>query len=150
MIRTIEQILGIHPMNQKDSAATPMTAAFTKKPNTTPFTAVPNRTSLTLGVSPVPTCGADTPAAQNPKAAPAPTTTEVPAADQQVAAQWQKWQSQQRFTGPLAKADSANPLQMDHFSWYQTHNFAKPYPGETKIYTPDKVPGAYIPSTDND
>ena len=29
MIRTIEQILGIHPMNQKDSAATPMTGAFT-------------------------------------------------------------------------------------------------------------------------
>ena len=30
MIRTIEQILGIHPMNQKDSAATPMTGAFTQ------------------------------------------------------------------------------------------------------------------------
>jgi hypothetical protein len=40
--------------------------------------------------------------------------------------------------------------QMNHFTWYQTHQFAKPYPGETKIYTPDKVPGAYIPSTDND
>jgi YVTN family beta-propeller protein len=150
MIRTIEQILGIHPMNQKDSAATPMTAAFAKKANNSPFSALSNRTSLTLGVSPVPTCGADTPAAQNPKATPAPTTTKVPAAEQQVAAQWQKWQSQQRFTGPLAKADSANPTQMDHFTWYQTHQFAKPYPGETKIYTPDKVPGAYIPSADND
>ena len=51
MIRTIEQILGIHPMNQKDSAATPMTAAFTNKPNYTPFTAVPNRTSLTAGLT---------------------------------------------------------------------------------------------------
>ncbi|GAA4510437.1 alkaline phosphatase family protein [Actinoallomurus oryzae] len=150
MIRTIEQILGIHPMNQKDSAATPMTRTFTNKPDNTPFTAVPNRTSLTLGVSPQPTCGADTPAAQNPKAAPAPTTTKVPAAEQQVAAQWQKWQSQQHFTGPLAKADSANPEQMNHFTWYQTHGFAKPYPGETKIYAPDKVPGAYIPSSDND
>jgi YVTN family beta-propeller protein len=150
MIRTIEQILGIHPMNQKDSAATPMTRAFTGKPDYTPFTALPNRTSLTLGVSPQPACGADTPAAQNPKAAPAPTTTAVPAAEQQVAAQWRKWQSQQHFTGPLAKADSANPEQMNHFTWYQTHGFAKPYPGETKIYAPDKVPGAYIPSSDND
>jgi YVTN family beta-propeller protein len=149
MIRTIEQILGIHPMNQKDSAATPMTRAFTGKPDYTPFTALPNRTSLTLGVSPQPACGADTPAAQNPKAAPAPTTA-VPAAEQQVAAQWRKWQSQQHFTGPLAKADSANPEQMNHFTWYQTHGFAKPYPGETKIYAPDKVPGAYIPSSDND
>jgi len=47
MIRTIEQILGIHPMNQKDSAATPMFAAFTDHPDYTPFTAVPNQTSLT-------------------------------------------------------------------------------------------------------
>jgi hypothetical protein len=39
MIRTIEQILGIHPMNQKDSAATPMATAFTSKPDFTPFTA---------------------------------------------------------------------------------------------------------------
>src|SRR2546423_291957 len=41
MIRTIEQILGIHPMNQKDTAASPMRAAFTRQPNFTPFTAVP-------------------------------------------------------------------------------------------------------------
>src|SRR4051812_22220131 len=32
MIRTIEQILGIHPMNQKDSAATPMRGASTPRP----------------------------------------------------------------------------------------------------------------------
>src|SRR5262249_31728542 len=32
MLRTIEQILGMRPMNQKDSAATPMTTAFTNKP----------------------------------------------------------------------------------------------------------------------
>ncbi|MGW0203945.1 alkaline phosphatase family protein [Nonomuraea sp. NPDC003201] len=33
VIRTIEQILGIQPMNQKDSAATPMSRAFTRKPH---------------------------------------------------------------------------------------------------------------------
>jgi YVTN family beta-propeller protein len=150
MIRTIEQILGIHPMNQKDSAATPMAAAFTKTPNNTPFTAVPNRTSLTLGVSPQPTCGADTPAAQDPNAAPAPTTAKVPAAEQQVAAQWEAWKAKQPFVGPRAKADSASPVQMNHFSWYEANGWTKPYPGETKIYMPDKVPGAYIPSSDND
>jgi YVTN family beta-propeller protein len=150
MIRTIEQILGIHPMNQKDSAATPMATAFTSKPNYTPFTAVPNRTSLTLGVSPAPTCGVDTPAAQDPKAAPAPTTAKAPAAEQQVAAQWEAWKVKQPFVGPRAKADSANPEQMNHFSWYEANGWTKPYPGETKIYAPDKVPGAYIPSSDND
>ncbi|MCW2904347.1 MAG: phosphoesterase, partial [Streptosporangiaceae bacterium] len=147
MIRTIEQILGIHPMNQKDSAATPMATAFTSKPDYTPFKAVPNRTSLTLGVSPQPTCGGDTIASQYAAAQP---STKVPAAEQQVAAQWQTWKSQQRFTGPLAKADSANPEQMNHFTWYETHGWTKPYPGETKVYSPDKVPGAYIPSSDND
>jgi YVTN family beta-propeller protein len=150
MIRTIEQILGIHPMNQKDSAATPMATAFAKKPDYRPFTALPNRTSLTLGVTPAPTCGVDTPAAQNPKAAPAPTTTKVPAAEQQVAAQWEAWKVKQPFVGPRAKADSANPVQMNHFSWYEANGWTKPYPGETKIYSPDKVPGAYIPSADTD
>jgi hypothetical protein len=150
MIRTIEQILGIHPMNQKDSAATPMAAAFTKKPDNAPFSVVPNRTSLTLGVSPQPTCGVDTPAAQDPKAAPAPTTAKVPAAEQEIAAQWEAWKAKQPFVGPRAKADSANPEQMNHFSWYEAHGWTKPYPGEAKIYSPDKVPGAYIPSSDHD
>ena len=149
MIRTIEQILGIHPMNQKDSAASPMQAAFTRKPNYTPFTAVPNRTSLTLGLSTLPSCGADTPAAQNPDAAPAPKAT-VPATEQAVASKWAAWKTQQRLTGPDAKPDFANPAQMNHFTWYQTHDWSKPYPGESKIYTPDSVPGAYLPSTDTD
>ena len=140
MIRTIEQILGIHPMNQKDSAASPMTAAFTKKPNDTPFTALPNRTSLTAGLSTLPPCGADTPAPQDPTAAAVPSPT-VPASEQQVAAQWQEWQKHQRLTGPNAVPDYANPAQMNHFTWYQTHGWTVPYPGEDKIFTPDQVPG---------
>ena len=67
MIRTIEQILGIQPMNQKDSAATPMAAAFTKKPDFTPFTALPNRTSLTEGLTTPPSCGAGHPGAAEPE-----------------------------------------------------------------------------------
>jgi hypothetical protein len=27
---------------------------------------------------------------------------------------------------------------------------AKPYPGGTKIYEPDQVPGAYVPASDTD
>ncbi|MEV6995772.1 alkaline phosphatase family protein [Streptomyces sp. NPDC093228] len=150
MIRTIEQILGIHPMNQKDSAATPMATAFTKKPNYTPFTTLPNRTSLTLGLSTQPTCGPDTPAPQDAKAAPAPTSAKVPADKQALAGKWDIWKSKQRLTGPNAIADYANPAQMDHFTWYQTHNWKTPYPGENKIYTPNDVPGAYIPSAEND
>jgi DNA-binding beta-propeller fold protein YncE len=150
MIRTIEQILGIHPMNQKDSAATPMATAFTKTPNNAPFTALPNRTSLTLGLSTPPSCGLDTPAPQDASAAPAPTSAKVPAKEQALAAQWNTWKSHQRLTGPHAVPDYANPAQMNHFTWYETHNWTKPYPGESKMYAPNDVPGAYIPSSESD
>jgi hypothetical protein len=151
MIRTIEQILGVQPMNQKDSAATPMAAAFTDKPDYTPFTALPNRTSLTLGLSgtKLPSCGADTPAPQNPNAAAAP-SGKVPADKQEIAAKWGAWKSQQPFTGLSARPDSASPEQMNRFGWYEAHDYKKPYPGDTEIFAPNDVPGAYIPSSEND
>ena len=148
-IRTIEQILGMKPMNQKDTAATPMFGAFTQQPKFAPFNAVPNRTSLTAGLATLPPCGADVPAAQNPNAAPVPKAT-VPADQQAVAAQWEAWLAQQRTTGPNAKADFANPAQMNHFDWYQAHDWSTPYPGEDKIVAPADVPGAVIPSAEND
>ncbi|WP_225094732.1 alkaline phosphatase family protein [Streptomyces sp. CoH27] len=149
MIRTIEQILGIRPMNQKDTAATPMRGAFTSHPDYTPFTALPNRTSLTDGLSTPPSCGVDTPATQNTKAALVP-ATKVPADKKSLVAQWNTWKSQQRLTGPNAVPDYANPAQMNHLTWYETHNWTKPYPGENRIYAPNDVPGAYIPSAEND
>ncbi|MFE4520093.1 alkaline phosphatase family protein, partial [Kitasatospora sp. NPDC056783] len=140
MIRTIEQILGIRPMNQKDSAASPMTGAFTDRPDYTPFTAVPNRTSLTDGLKTPPSCGLDVPAAQDPRAAAVPATTAPPAAERAVAAQWDTWKSRQRLTGPNAAPDRANPAQMEHLVWYQAHNWATPYPGEGAILAPNDVP----------
>ncbi|MFE0027918.1 ATP-binding cassette domain-containing protein [Amycolatopsis sp. NPDC059021] len=149
MIRTIEQILGIHPMNQKDSAATPMRGAFTHAPDFTPFTALPNRTSLTAGLKTLPPCGADSPAPPDPAAAAVAPDT-IPADKQQVAAQWAEWQAHQRLSGPDAKADYANPAQMNHFTWYRTHGWTQPYPGEDRIHAPEQVPGAAIPSPDSD
>ncbi|NMI62857.1 MULTISPECIES: bifunctional YncE family protein/alkaline phosphatase family protein [unclassified Streptomyces] len=149
MIRTIEQILGIHPMNQKDSAASPMRGAFTRHPDFTPFKALPNRTSLTDGLKTPPSCGVDTPAPQDPSAAPVP-SAKVPAAKRALAATWEEWKTHQRLTGPGAIPDFANPAQMNHFTWYQTHGWTKPYPGESKIFAPKDVPGAYIPSSESD
>ncbi|MFE4355600.1 alkaline phosphatase family protein [Kitasatospora sp. NPDC056800] len=149
MVRTIEQILGIHPMNQKDSAASPMTGAFTDRPDYTPFTAVPNRTSLTDGLKTPPSCGLDVPGEQDLRAA-APVTTAPPAAQQPVVDRWEAWKSHQRLTGPNAVADHANPAQMEHLVWYQTHNWTAPYPGESTILAPDDVPGAYLPSPESD
>ncbi len=42
LLRTIEQILGLPPMNQFDAAAVPMTDCFTDVPDFRPFEAVPN------------------------------------------------------------------------------------------------------------
>lgn len=103
-------------MHRLDTAATPMTTAFTNKPDYTPFNLVPNRTALRLGVAPEPSCGQDTPAPQDPNAAPAPTTADVPADEQQVAAQWQAWKAKQPFTGPNARPDTAPPEQMSRFT----------------------------------
>ena len=46
ILRTIEQILGLPPMNQFDASARPMFECFTDTPDLTPFTAVPNQVPL--------------------------------------------------------------------------------------------------------
>ena len=54
MTRTIEQILGLTPMNQNDLVASPMRTAFTDSPpanNFKPWTHVPNQVPLNQGVS---------------------------------------------------------------------------------------------------
>jgi YVTN family beta-propeller protein len=46
VLRTIEQILGMPPMNQFDASATPMFECFTETPDFTPFQSVPNQVPL--------------------------------------------------------------------------------------------------------
>ena len=46
LLRTMELILGLPPMNQMDASATPMTACFTSEPDFSPFTTVPNQVPL--------------------------------------------------------------------------------------------------------
>jgi YVTN family beta-propeller protein len=154
MVRTIEQILGAQPLNQKVAAATPMYGAFTNKPNYTPFTAVPNQVPLTEGVVTAPSCGLDTlgktgAAAAKLNAAEAK-KTEVPASEQAVAKKWESWTNHQHLTGNGAVPDYAHPAQMNRYTWYQTHGWKKPYPGDSKIYAPADVPGAAIPGVEGD
>ncbi|MDQ2849237.1 MAG: phosphoesterase, partial [Actinomycetota bacterium] len=140
------------PLNQKLAAATPMYGAFTSKPDYTPFTAVPNKVPLTEGVATPPACGVDTlgttgAAAKKINAAAAQQTV-VPPAQKTIAAQWMAWSTHQRFTGNSAIPDYANPEQMNRFTWYRTHRWSTPYPGDPKVYAPSQVPGAYLPSSD--
>ncbi|GAB3663029.1 alkaline phosphatase family protein [Nocardioides korecus] len=143
MVRTIEQILGATPLNQKVAAASPMFDAFTNKADTRPFTAVPNQIPLTENVNPAPACGADTPA----DAPPAPV---VAPAQKPVANAWGRWAQKQHFTGRQARPDYAHPEQMNRYTWYQAHDWKTPYPGDAKVYTPDQVPGGAIPAPEGD
>jgi len=148
MVRTIEQILGAKPLNQKLAAATPMTDAFTSKPDFTPFTAVQNQVPLTEGVVTAPACGLDTLGKTGAAAAAVNEAAEkaasVPASEKAVAQQWEKWSQGQHLTGQGAQnaiPDFADPALMNRWTWYQTHNWSTPYPGDKKIYAPDSVPG---------
>jgi YVTN family beta-propeller protein len=142
MVRTIEQILGAQPLNEKLAAATPMYGAFTNTADLTPFNAVSNQVPLTEGVATPPACGADTPGQGS--APTSPYTDPMPA----TAAAWKSWLAKQHTTGNGAIADYANPEQMNRYTWYQAHDWKVPYPGDKAIYLPSKVPGAYIPSAD--
>lgn len=46
ILRTMELILGLPPMNQIDAVSTPLTTCFTDKPDFTPYTIVPNNIPL--------------------------------------------------------------------------------------------------------
>jgi YVTN family beta-propeller protein len=46
MVRTMELILGLPPMNQLDASATPMASCFTMEPDFTPYKSVPNNIPL--------------------------------------------------------------------------------------------------------
>lgn len=146
MVRTIEQILGAEPLNQKVAAATPMYDAFQKKPDYTPYRARANRVSLTENIATPPACGLDTPTGPR-AAAPAPKTPREYVSYSKV---WAKWATKQRLTGPRAQADYANPEQFNRWTWYEAHHWDLPYPGDPEIYLPGDVPGAALPGSDID
>ncbi|MEA5664357.1 MAG: hypothetical protein R5N70_01805, partial [Cutibacterium granulosum] len=134
VVRTIQQILGAEPLNQKLAAATPMYDVFVKDPDYTPFTAVPNQIPLTENVKRIPACGLD-------KAKGDGVATTVPANMKPVAKKWEDWRTHQPFITEKEE-DSVDPVLMNRFTWYNAHFFRTPYPGDSTIYTPDQVPGA--------
>jgi YVTN family beta-propeller protein len=152
MVRTIEQILGAQPLNEKLAAATPMYGAFTRRPDYRPFNAVPNQIPLTEGIATPPACGLDTlgtsGTARTALARAEARNNTVPADETATAAAWQTWLAGQHLTGNGAVPDYANPEQMNRYTWYQAHDWKVPYPGDSKIYAPSKVPGGYIPSSE--
>jgi len=123
MTRTMEQILGLPPMNQFDLVASPMRTAFVKgTPPTTnfaPWTHVLNQVPLDEGV---------TASAAEPKDS--HRTKDLRAA-------WLKKKAE-IFAGKLTKPDSEDPDTVNHLNWYMSTGFKRPYPGEATVRPPSE------------
>jgi len=123
MTRTIEQILGLPPMNQFDLVASPMRTAFVKGTppagNFQPWTHVLNQVPLDQGVT-----------------ASAPDTTDSPKVKGLRKAWLQK--KAEIFAGKLTKPDSEDPETVNHLNWYMSTGFTRPYPGESTVRPPSE------------
>lgn len=138
MTRTIEQILGLPPMNQFDLVASPMTTAFVTgqapASNFLPWTHLPNQIPLDQGVKP-PTVAANR-------------TLSPAARAMQVA--WMK-RKHEVFAGKLTKPDFEDPDTVNHLNWYMSTGWVRPYPGESRVRPPSefKKPAPATPDLDD-
>jgi YVTN family beta-propeller protein len=123
MTRTIEQILGLPPMNQFDLVASPMRTAFVKGTppagNFEPWTHVPNQVPLDQGVGQNEDHSKESRKAQALRAA------------------WMKKKAE-IFAGKLTRPDSEDPDTVNHFNWYMSTGFTQPYPGEKTVRPPSE------------
>jgi YVTN family beta-propeller protein len=140
VVRTVEQILGIHPMNQEDGTAEPMYGAFTDQPDLHSYDALPSQVPLTLGVPDFSSAQASSSGLRR--------LTQVPASERAVYRRWVAWSAHQRFTGRGAEEDAANPAQLNRLDWYSATGWKRPYPGELRILAPNQVPGRGRPAID--
>jgi hypothetical protein len=127
MTRTVEQILGLTPMNQYDLVASPMRPVFTNNPpssNFAPWTYVAN--DIPLCTSSLPGCpipGGDV------------SKTKESAKVKALRAAWMQKKAQ-IFAGKLTKPDSEDPDTVNHLNWYEATGFVRPYPGEKVVRPP--------------
>jgi len=136
MTRTIEQILGITPMNQFDLVASPMLTLFTNNPpaaNFNPWTHVPASIALNTGVNQTPTETAipSCPLKPGPGVKAQSIPTESPAV-KALRAGWMKKKAE-IFAGKQHIPDSEDPDTVNHLTWYEATGFTRPYPGEKAV-----------------
>ena len=133
MTRAIEQILGLPPMNQFDLVATPMTDVFVTgtppKANFQPFVHLPSNIPLDTGANCTLPSAAPMVSAASPQAALAETA-------------WTAWKKQ-TFAGKVASTpDVVDEDVLNHYDWYDAHNYNTPYPGETYVRSPTEFKNA--------
>jgi len=131
--RTIEQILGLKPLNQFDLVASPMTEIFVNNPpeqNFLPWMHVPNDVPLNLGVTQTPTQPIPPPAGV--LAVTAPTLKPVGPAVKALTVGWMQ-EKTKLFAGKQHIPDSEDADTVGHLNWYEATGFTRPYPGEKTV-----------------
>jgi len=139
MTRTIEQILGLKPMNQFDLVASPMRTLFLDNPppnNFLAWTHVPAGFPLNTGVTQTPTqtaipaCLAG-PAVKKAQSIKESIRTESPAV-KDLRAGWMAKKTEV-FAGKYHTPDSEDSATVNHLNWYESTGFMRPYPGEKTV-----------------
>jgi hypothetical protein len=126
MTRTIEQILGLTPMNQNDLVASPMSEIFINNINSAsqlpannllPWTHVPNQIPLYSGTT---------------------AKVELPSKDPKAKALQAAWLQKKAeiFGAKQHIPDSEDPDTVRHYNWYEATGFTVPFPGEKKVRPP--------------
>jgi hypothetical protein len=115
--RTIEQILGLKPMNQNDLVASPMYEIFTSNPpaaNFLPWNHMQNVLPLDMGTT---------------------AKLQLPTKDPKVLALQAGWLKKKAeiFGGKYHIPDSEDPDTVRHYNWYEATGFTVPFPGEKKV-----------------
>ena len=133
MTRTIEQILGLKPMNQFDLVASPMRTLFIDNPPPANFQAwkhVPNAIALNTGVSQTPT--QKIPACPSKPAVKAQSISGESTAVKALRAGWMQKKAE-IFAGKQQKPDSEDVDTVNHLTWYEATGFTRPFPGEKTV-----------------
>jgi DNA-binding beta-propeller fold protein YncE len=132
--RTIEQILGIKPMNQNDLIASPMKDIFIDNPPTNnflPWAHVPAGVPLCYGVSGY-AAPANITAGFQTCATTSTASMQVSPAVKALAVGWAKMKTQV-FAGKYQKPDSEDADLVSHMIWYEATGYKVPFPGEKKV-----------------
>ncbi len=132
--RTIEQILGLKPMNQNDLVASPMYEIFTSNPPTAnflPWNHLQNDLPLDLGTT---------------------AKLKLPTKDPKALALQAGWLKKKAeiFAGKYHIADSEDPEIVRHYNWYEATGFVVPYPGEKRVRPASDFHKAALTKVDND
>ena len=134
MTRTIEQILGLKPMNQNDLVASPMTTLFVDNPpfnNFLPWAHVPNEVPLCYGVADYTAPSSITPSLNTCSSGTTASLQDSPRA-KALRAGWMKMKKQV-FAAHYHLPDTLDPNTVSHYDWYEATGYKVPYPGEKTV-----------------